>query len=492
MTVQIVVVESASDWQSVFPEATVVLLDDYIAEDEYFRLKNAQVINLCRNYRYLSVGYYCSLLAEARGHRVIPAVRTILDLSSKAFYGLVAGNLDSAVEKGFRRSGGEDEHGRFEMDVFFGRCRHPALNDLSRNIFEAFPCPMLRVRFERGERWRIASIKPLAVHRLGATGHGDFGAGMEGYLRKPWRKRRSPQFARYDLAILHDPDDPMPPSNARALGKFVKAGKTLGMEVELITRRDFGRLSEYDALFIRDTTRIAHYTYRFSKRAESEGLVVIDDPTSILRCTNKVYLAELLRARGIPTPRTLVVGKQDLDAAEQALSYPMVLKMPEGSFSRGVFKVDNGKHLRQVAATLFRESELILAQAYTYTEFDWRIGIIDRRPIYACQYFMSKRHWQIIKHDESGAYDEGVVKTWPVETVPADVVETALKAANLIGDGLYGVDLKQGREGIYVIEINDNPSIDAGIEDMVLKDGLYATIMGEFARRIERRRAWGR
>jgi len=41
------------------------------------------------------------------------------------------------------------------------------------------------------------------------------------------------------------------------------------------------------------TTGIDHYTYRFSKKTEAEGLIVIDDPTSMLRCTNKVYLADL-------------------------------------------------------------------------------------------------------------------------------------------------------------------------------------------------------
>ena len=69
-----------------------------------------------------------------------------------------------------------------------------------------------------------------------------------------------------------------------------------------------------------------------------------------------------------------------------------------------------------------------------------------------------------------------------------DVVKTALKAANLIGDGLYGVDLKQIGQKCYVIEVNDNPNIDAGFEDMVLKDALYREIMGIFLKRIELRK----
>ncbi|MEI6412726.1 MAG: RimK family protein [Pseudomonadota bacterium] len=493
MAVQIVVVEDASDWKPEFPKAEVVLLDDYITEPTYFRLRAAQVINLCRSHKYLGVGYYCSLLAEARGHRVIPSVRTFLDLSSRSIYGIAVGDLDQVVEKAFQGSGaGGGEQTRFDLDIYFGQCEttYPAsVAALAREIFEAFPCPLLRVRFEREERWRIITIRPLALYRLRKDCWPAFQEALASYLKNRWRPPRLPQIPRYDLAILHDPKETLSASNDRAIERFVRAGKALGMDVEVIQRKDFGRLAEFDALFIRDTTDIRHYTYRFAKKAEKEGMVVIDDPTSILRCTNKVYLTELLRANGVPIPKTFVVGRQDLQAVEEGLRFPMVLKFPEGSFSRGVFKVEDGTGLREVAGRLFKQSELILAQAYTYTEFDWRIGVIDRRAIFACQYFMSKRHWQIYKHEASGSVTEGPSKTWPVEVVPPEVVDIALKAANLIGDGLYGVDLKQAADGIYVIEVNDNPSIDAGVEDSVLKEDLYRIVMGEFARRIERRRA---
>jgi glutathione synthase/RimK-type ligase-like ATP-grasp enzyme len=67
------------------------------------------------------------------------------------------------------------------------------------------------------------------------------------------------------------------------------------------------------------------------------------------------------------------------------------------------------------------------------------------------------------------------------------VVEAAMRAAGLIGDGLYGVDLKQTKDGVFVIEINDNPNLDRGVEDVVLKDDLYRIVLKEFIRRIEHR-----
>lgn len=51
-----------------------------------------------------------------------------------------------------------------------------------------------------------------------------------------------------------------------------------------------------------------------------------------------------------------------------------------------------------------------------------------------------------------------------------------MKTANLIGDGLYGVDLKQAGDKVVVIEVNDNPNIDCGVEDVYLGDDLYKLV----------------
>ncbi len=488
MTSQIIVVENPSDWKMDGVNAEVVHVDDYLTGRDFFKQRNIQVINLCRSYRYLSVGYYCSLLAEARGHRALPSVKTMLDLSSKSMYSLDAENLDQQIQKAFKKHSHQEESDTFELNVYFGGCEFDTLGALARQIFEVFPCPLLRVSFKRLGKWRIVAIKSLSLQRLDAEQRASFIHSFEHYRKKRWRAPKGKMTARYDIAILHDPNDPQPPSNTRSLNSFIKAGRALGVEVELIEKRDYVRLAEYDALFIRDTTRIAHYTYRFAKKAESEDMVVIDDPRSILLCTNKVYLAELLRANKVPTPKTVIVGKADLGAAQRQIGFPMVLKVPDGSFSRGVVKAQNETEMKEMAARLFEESELILAQEFLYTEFDWRVGILNREPLYVSQYFMSKKHWQIVKYDDKGGITEGAFRTMDVAQAPKEVVETALRAANLIGDGLYGVDLKQNADGVYVIEVNDNPNLDAGVEDVFLKDELYARIMAEFVRRLDAKR----
>ena len=126
----------------------------------------------------------------------------------------------------------------------------------------------------------------------------------------------------------------------------------------------------------------------------------------------------------------------------------------------------------------------MVAQEYVPTDFDWRVGIFDNKPLFVCKYFMARSHWQVIKRDSVGRKKEGRFETLPVELAPRQVVRTALKAANLIGNGFYGVDIKQINGRCYVMEINDNPNVDAGIEDTVLKSALYERIMEVFLKRI--------
>ncbi|MEX1056336.1 MAG: RimK family alpha-L-glutamate ligase, partial [Natronospirillum sp.] len=250
------------------------------------------------------------------------------------------------------------------------------------------------------------------------------------------------------------------------------------------------RLAEFDGLFIRETTGIDNHTYRFAKKAEAEGLMVIDDPESILKCTNKVYLADLLSKNKVPTPLTRILSKdrkEDLTDIAEALGFPLVLKIPDGSFSRGVVKVSDPSAFKTAANDLFKRSSLLLAQEYMYTDFDWRIGVLGGKPIFACQYFMTAGHWQIYNHKDGGEVESGGFQTMAVHEAPKAVVQAAVRAANLIGNGLYGVDLKQSGKRAVVIEVNDNPNVDSGVEDKFLGTDLYTLIMEDFLQRMEKR-----
>ena len=192
-----------------------------------------------------------------------------------------------------------------------------------------------------------------------------------------------------------------------------------------------------------------------------------------------------MAARGVPSPRTLMLAEdEDLKRAETALGFPMVVKIPDGSFSRGVHKVGNFDELKTLTAKLFEDTDLLIAQEFMPTDFDWRVGVLDGEPLFVCQYQMARGHWQIIKHGPNGA-KEGGFRTLAVADAPAAVVEAALAAARAIGAGLYGVDVKETAKGIAVIEVNDNPNLEHGVEDLVAKDELWSRLLQWFIKRID-------
>ena len=305
----VIVVEKASDWGSYYPSDNVVTAQDYLKEPIGSEGERTQVINLCRSYKYLGTGYYVSLLAEARGHKVIPSVRTINDLRRRSLYGLDIEDLNQKLAK-FLPDGGRDTTD-FSVLVYFGETASDSLEDIARQVFETFPSPILRIEFERDRVWQIAAIKPTGLHTLSDAQEDAFAQALDKFSKKLWRKPRARRKFRFDLAMLADPADPLPPSNKRALKAFVEAGAELGIDVDTIARNDYTRLAEYDGLFIRETTALDNHTYRFANKAEKEDMVVIDDPGSILRCTNKIYLNDLLKSRKLPTPRTEILYRDE-------------------------------------------------------------------------------------------------------------------------------------------------------------------------------------
>mgnify|MGYP000613234643 CR=1 FL=1 len=490
MSQVIILVDDPADWAAYYPARHLLSAKEYLqAQQPVCTDKKVQVINLCRSYKYLSPGYYCSLLAEARGQRVMPSVRTVNDLSRKALYGLHFEQFETALDKAMKRKGGGSDH--FSLLLFFGQTDQEGLGELGRQIFDQLPCPLLKVEFRRRENWAIEALKPLTLKQLKGEQEDRFAQALEQFNERVWRSPRRRRSDRYELALLVNDQEALPPSNKTALKRFVKAGRQLGIRVDLIGRDAYTRLGEYDGLFIRETTALDHHTYQFARKAEQEGMVVIDDPGSILRCTNKIYLAELMQANNVPVPPTAFIFSDDdeqVDRLIDELNLPMVLKIPDGSFSRGITKVATREELVKALAQYLKQSSVVLAQAFMYTDYDWRIGVLNNRPLFACQYFMSKGHWQIYHHQSSGKTTSGNSRTLPVQEVPAKVLKTALKAARLMGNGLYGVDLKQSGDEVVVIEVNDNPNIDAGVEDAWLGEDLYRQVMLEFLRRLEAKR----
>jgi len=478
----LMVVDNPKRWPLKVPGMELVSSRDYISDPRFAGMSSAKVFNLCRSYRYQAAGYYVSLLAAARGHKAIPSVETIQDLKLSPIVRIAGEELDELIQRTLKGLRGT----KYELSIYFGRNISEKYDRLALALFNQFPAPLLRATFQRDKEWGISSISVIGAadipddHRPFVVAH------AQQYLSRPARKPRTRKAARFDLAILRDPTEPMSPSNDKAIKQFIEAAEELEIDAEEITKDDYGRIGEFDALFIRETTNVNHHTYRFARRAAAEGLVVIDDPESIVRCTNKVYLAELMEKHKIPTPRTLIFSEETAGLVGERISSPCVIKQPASSFSAGVAKIEDARGFLPRIAPLFEKSDLLIAQEFVPTDYDWRVGVLDGEPLFVCKYYMAEDHWQIIRRD-SNRVDHGRFETMPIQKCQAGIVNLAVKAAKLIGHGLYGVDIKILGGRPRLIEVNDNPSIDAGVEDQVLGDLLYEQVMQHFLTRLENR-----
>ncbi|MCO6482455.1 MAG: RimK family protein [Flavobacteriales bacterium] len=468
------------------PGVEVVSSKDYLTDPRFAQLKNTRIFNLNRSFAYQSQGYYVSLLAEARGQKVIPSAKTILDLKSPRIVKVLSRDLDDVIQQSL----GHREKHDFTLSVYFGRNVNPRYDKLAHELYKVFEAPLMRARFVKAEKWELRSIRPLPYKEI-EDEHlpllRKFAA--EYFSKKRYDRAREDRSA-YDLAILVNKEDKAAPSNKRAIVKFRQAAEEMGFRVDIIGPGDIDRLSEYDALLIRENTYVNNHTYRFARKAQQEGLAVIDAPDAILKCNNKVFLAEVMEAHHIPTPRTLIVHAENRHQVGLALGFPVVLKLPDSTFSIGVEKAKTQEELDRKLDRILESSDLVVAQEYMPSDFDWRVGVLDGRVLYVCKYFMARGHWQIYNWNSATKHDEtGDFATVKVHECPRHIHDVALKAVRaMVGErGLFGVDIKEHGGKAYVIEVNECPNIDYAIEDVELGDEIYRRIIGSLKRDIEKK-----
>jgi glutathione synthase/RimK-type ligase-like ATP-grasp enzyme len=474
----VVVADQNQNWFEI-SDATVLTARGYLGETESGNEGAVRMLNLCRTGRYQGRGYYVSLLAEARGQRPVPDVKTLEDLRSDAYVQALDAEIRPLVQETLHH----DENERFQLDVYFGK--HPDYPALAEQLFAKVRLPLLRVLFVRVDgSWRLDALQAVGLADIPLQNRAFLLEAVKSFMAESsGAKRQGVKRDRPRLAILWDPNEMPRPSNEEALQRFVNAAPLVGLEAELIGPEALERLPEFDALFNRAGP--VGIIYEFLRRAESLGMPVVDDPESIVKCGNKVYMQELLNRHRIATPRTLVVHRGNVDEVVPTLSLPCVLKLPDSGFGLDVVKIESEESLRQEAERFFKQSELLIAQEWLPSEFDWRIGIFDRRPLFVAKYFMAPGYWKVNKVVEGQEeLVEGKTEALTIGETPEQVINTALRAANLVGRSLYGADLKQVGDRVYVIEVNINPNIDAGNEDQVLGEALYREILGVFARRI--------
>ncbi|MBD0319823.1 MAG: RimK-like ATPgrasp N-terminal domain-containing protein, partial [Gemmatimonadetes bacterium] len=507
------------------PEGVVVSAERYLEGGGEVAEAGAVVVNLCRSFRYGSTGYYVSLLADARGQQVLPRVETSEGMGEP--YGLFRALQEAGVptvdaaEMSVRRrmadvpqpapappATGDDappasfhpplvrcpetslraprEGEVAETLAVLGRTEDPRFRVAARTVFREWPVPLLRIQLVLEEdEWKVCGVAPVSPHHLDGEQRSLLADALADTRRVFRRGTAEPrETRRASVAVLVDPEDIFSPSSPETIDRLERVAARMNVHVHRITPAELRRLPEYDALFIRVLTGVSEPAFQFALRAEALDMPVVDDSPSIIRCGNKVFLEELLRREGIATPRSRIITPHTPWEAVAELGFPFVVKLPDGSFSNAVHKVVSREDYAERSAEMFRRSPLILAQEWLPTDFDWRVAVLDGKLLFAARYFMARGHWQI-RSEQKGTERYGRVEAVPRAEAPAEVVDAAIRAAALIGDGLYGVDLKETPNGPVVIEVNDNPNLDVGYEDAADGNAVYEDLVEFFLRKVE-------
>lgn len=123
MTICVILVGRLSDIDNGATPHKVMTTRDYLAHPSLFNGQlRPRIINLSRSYAYQSRGYYASLLAEARGHRIIPSVETMIDLSERRLYENAIPELEDMLNKAL---GKHPEKAPETIHVHFGLADSP-------------------------------------------------------------------------------------------------------------------------------------------------------------------------------------------------------------------------------------------------------------------------------------------------------------------------------------------------------------------------------
>ncbi|WP_282032145.1 RimK family protein [Winogradskyella eximia] len=476
-----IVVNQPEKWNFSIDNITVISSQDYLTNPKYSLLKNARIFNLCKDYSYQSKGYYVSLLAEARGHLPIPTTKNIVDLKALKLVRIVSDEFDDVIQQSLKNIKSQD----FTLSIYFGQNVAQKYKNLSALFYKHFQVPFLRVNFNHNTKWNIQGIKAISESEIPKEHISSVHEFANQYFSKKRYDTAKVNNYDFDLAILVNPKDPAPPSNPKALKKFIEIAEKMNIYAEIIEPKDLSRLSSFDALFLRQSTEVNNEAYTFARKAQQEGIAIIDYPDAILKCCNKVYMAEAMNNANIGTPKTVIVHSNNRNVVLEQTGLPCVLKAPDSTFSFGVKKAKNKEEYDTLVTEMLKESDLIIAQEFCPSDYDWRIGIIDNKPFYACKYYMAKGHWQIYNWKATDKNEQdGDADCLPIENVPKNVIDIALKSAKLMGLGLYGIDIKVVEDKLMVIEINDNPNIDFGVEDAYYGDTVYTEILTALKKRL--------
>jgi len=211
-------------------------------------------------------------------------------------------------------------------------------------------------------------------------------------------------------------------------------------------------LKDLDALIIRPIGRgsVEEVIFRMDilHRLQRQGMTIINPPLSIERSVDKYHALSLLEEHGLPVPRTAVTeNHEEALKAFNELGGDVVIKPLFGSRGIGTTRIsDPDVATRLFRAIAFYHGVLYLQEFIPHGVSDIRAFVVGDRVVAAM-----RRVAQSWKTNVSlGAKPVAL-------NPPKEIEDLAVKAAQVIGCKVAGVDIMESQNGPVVIELNSQP-----------------------------------
>ena len=258
-------------------------------------------------------------------------------------------------------------------------------------------------------------------------------------------------------------------------GHQVRVLDTLRFAIDLSTEQPdlFFRgkqLSSYDAILPRIGASITYFGTAVVRQFEQMDVYTPNTANGIMNSRDKLRATQILSRHNIGMPATAFVRNRAdvVPAIEMVGGAPVVIKLLEGTQGIGVILAPSRKVAEAIIETLHGTNQQVLIQAFVKESKgrDIRAIVVGDRVVAAMR--------RVAQGDEfrSNVHRGGRVE--PVDLDPA-YQETAVRAAQIMGLRVAGVDMLEGNDGPLAMEVNSSPGLQ-GIESATNLDVAGAII----------------
>lgn len=215
-------------------------------------------------------------------------------------------------------------------------------------------------------------------------------------------------------------------------------------------------LTDYDVIYFRywsDAQGAALAAARFCKM---KGIPFIDSEVLRAGSFNKITQYMNLHEAGVPFPKTLVAAHEQLldNYAKHDFSFPFVLKSAGGTRGQDNYVVHDEAEMRRVLDD--NPMLTFVLQSFIPNHGDYRVVVMG-----ASVTTVIKRQ-AVGKTHLNNTSQGGLAEIVPVDSLPQEVLDLSVRAANFFGRELAGVDMVQSTADgrWYCFEVNRAPQIE--------------------------------